>query len=336
MDDQIAALAREIQSNRERLHGRIRELRENQKTDPTDSNLAFKVQKTGFPGSVGAVDSGLISYSVHGADIVAVRTAGVIFRYQNSKLETSELVCDPTSNPQIEIANSLDEHDGRVFVSLVRLKHELTKAIEVIRMHRPEMMLMDGSLVPLPCDRPSSGSELAPFYAQVVALYHELYATADNSNTRLCGAIKDSRSRRIARGFGFDCSDSVFFDHAFEHGERSAAHDYFDDKNRDNDFENVGKRLRFFYMKVSIRDIPLRIEFLKPDDSASIDASKLENQIASKIFALSDISENFAYPAVLVEADLRAAMDQYDAKHLESTLASFEIKPLRRNDRPFR
>ena len=58
---------------------------------------------------------------------------------------------------------------------------------------------------------------------------------------------------------------------------------------------------------------------------------------ASLLFSLSAISENFAYPAVLIEADMCAALDPREIEPLENSLHSLAgIRPLRRNQRPFR
>ena len=47
---------------------------------------------------------------------------------------------------------------------MVRLRSELRCAIECVAKYEPDALLMDGSLLPLPNDRPPQGSELGPLF----------------------------------------------------------------------------------------------------------------------------------------------------------------------------
>jgi len=327
MFDAIATLAKTIHEGRERLRKRIVAIR------TEGGTKILKTKRTGFPKSVAAIDSGFVTYSMHGADIVAVRSAGAVFYYSHDSLTNSVLVSDDTPDPQVEIKHALDEHDSGVYRSLVRLKYELLRAIEIVEKYSPEFLFLDGSLLPLACDRPAASSELMQMHAEIIKTYRRLYETCDRRGTQLCGIVKDSRSIRFAKKAGFDCSDSVFFGMLLEAVEYSEIVRYFDEanKNTEKEFNLVAERIGFFYLKASKEEIPLRVEFLQKSQNKFDD-----EQIVSVIFSLSSISESFAYPAVLVEADLRAAINQHDVKHIESTLLSFGISPMRRDNRPFR
>ena len=78
-------------------------------------------------------------------------------------------------------------------------------------------------------------------------------------------------------------------------------------------------------------DRPLRVEFLEGE--------KKYGEIIGVIASLSKINRNYAYPAVLIDADLRAAMDPLELERAKRSLSLFagpELLQLRRNSRPFR
>jgi hypothetical protein len=102
---------------------------------------------------------------------------------------------------------------------------------------------------------------------------------------------------------------------------------YLEDKAPNRDVASLGEHINVFYLKPSRNDLPLRIEVMDSD----------VGQAASLICSLSAISDNFAYPAILVEADMCAALDPGELESVEATLLSLSgMRPLRRNSRPFR
>jgi len=321
MKERIAALAREIKTGYDGIRGKARAAR------AADASLAVPVSRSPVTGSVCAVDGGLLAQRMHGADIVVVRAVGVNFIYQNSKLKTFSH--HPSRSPQfeVELKNSLDEHGANAFRSLVRLRHELACAVSMIEKFSPDALFIDGSLLPVPSDRPADGSGLSTQYAEVLALYGKLVDSAKAKNCLLCGVIKDSRSRKLSERLGFSCSDSLLCNFLLDEGERTQAMPYFEANPPSKDLAALGKNISAFYLKPSKSDLPLRIELL----------GKEVDKAASLVCSLSSISENFAYPAVLVEADMCAALDPREMEPIEGALLSLSgLRPLRRNSRPFR
>jgi len=339
MDERFLSLLSSIRAKQSHLRSSAISMRR-EKPD-----LVRKVHQSKSPAlslSVCAVDGGLVSQRMHGSDIVITRAVGVHFVYDGSRLVSFDHFPSKSVEPVIEFKNALDEHEANVFKSLIRLKHELSCAISILEKYSPDLLLLDGSLWLVPSDRPQSGSELAPLYQEVVSLFKKLYSLCgvkrgDKAQTRLCGVIKDSRSRKLARDLGLDCSDTVLCRYMLEAGERTAVMPYFDDEQKEPD--GFAKRLKVLYLKPSEQDLPLRVEFLG-DDGHQVDAGKTpgseEDSVASLIHSLSSISESFAYPAILVEADMCAAMDSREIEHIQNQLSSLDIQPLRRNSRPFR
>ncbi len=139
--------------------------------------------------------------------------------------------------------------------------------------------------------------------------------------------IKDSRSRKLSKEVGAGCSDSLLCSYLLDGGERTGEMKYFEDKSPNKELAALGEGIRVFYLKPSKSDLPLRIEVLDSDVSRA----------ASVICALSSISESFAYPAVLIEADMCAALEPAELESIEASLQTLSgMRPLRRNSRPFR
>jgi hypothetical protein len=257
---------------------------------------------------------------MHGVDIVITRAAGVNFIYENSKIKSFSY--HPSKSPEsvVEIQSALDDHEANIFRSLIRLKHELKCALALLEKYSPELLLMDGSLLPLPSDIPPKDSELYSLYQEVLGLYQTLYS---NKDSLLCGVIKDSRARRMSN---LKYSDSVLCSYLLDECERTEEMNYFGD-HPPKELASLGKHVKIFYLKPAKHDLPLRIEVLGDE----IDKA------ASIICSLSAISEHFAYPAILIEADMCAALNPNEMQSIESYLQSMAgIKPLRRNFRPFR
>jgi len=339
MDERFLSLIETIRKKQNQLRIRASAIR---KEKPDLTKRVDSIPKLSLSLSVCAVDGGLFSMRLHGSDVVATRAVGVHFVYDGSKLERFEHFPSKTVEPVIEFRNALDEHEANVFRSLVRLKHELSCAISLLEKFSPDLLLMDGSLWTVPSDRPQSGSELASFYSEIISLYKKLYSLCDSQRTKtqLCGVIKDSRSRRLAKESGLECSDTVLCDYLLEAGERTSFFPYFEDNQKEP--EGFWDRLKIFYIKPSEQDLPLRIEFLGGNEkkysgaSANGGVDVEDDRIASLILALSSISETFAYPAILIEADMCAAMDAGEIEHIQNQLLQSDIRPLRRNSRPFR
>jgi hypothetical protein len=321
MKERIASLASEIRRTYESLRQRAHEARD------SDPSLVSKVGKAPIPASVCAVDGGLLAQRVHGADIVLCRAVGVNFVYESSRLREFSYHPSKSPEPRVEFRSSLDEHEANVFSSLVRLREELGCAISSLEKFSPAVLLMDGSLLPLPSDHPGGGSQLGPLYSEVLSLYSGLFRKCSEKGCVLCGVVKDSRARKLSKPLGVNCSDGILCGYLLDEWERTKALPYFDDKAPSKELAALGERVSVFYLKPSKNDLPLRIEAYDCD----------EGHAASLVCGLCAISERFAYPAILIEADMCAALEPKEMEFIEESLVSLSgMKPLRRNSRPFR
>ena len=95
------------------------------------------------------------------------------------------------------------------------------------------------------------------------------------------------------------------------------------------------EKVHAFYLKPAEFDRPLRVEFLSNGNIA-----KQASRIASIVYTQSSMHREYAYPTVLIEADMRARLKPDEIsivynKILDKLSKGFKIK-LRRDNRPFK
>jgi hypothetical protein len=342
---EIADTIRKTESARAELAARLRFNSGKVAYEETlERELVIPISVAPIEGKIAAVDSGIAGEELHGFDFLLMRTVGVSFDYKGSRVTAHKYF--PSALPKMvyDVRSGLDSHDVMWHKSLFRLKGELTCAQQLIEAHSPTAMLMDGSIAPLLSDKPAEESEMRPLYDEVVAAYRSLYETAWKSNCALLGVIKDSRSRRLieiiqkhAQEEGFvHTSDTNFIHFLLNEGERTCAFSYSSAPSTHNVLKDLGEwseKILSFYLKPVRDDRPLRVEFLS--------GQKTFNEIASLVHSLSRLHKSYAYPAVLIDADLRAALSEDEFERAYGSLFSKlgrspSLLRLRRNTRPFR
>jgi len=300
-----------------------------------ESKLVFPVSDSGLDCSVCGIDGGLLYERLHGIDLLLGRAVAVNFVYEKSAVKSFSHFPSRFPEHSLELKSGLDEHEAGLWKSLFRLKKEISVAISTLDKFSPEIILLDGSILPLPSDRPAESSSLFEEYIELVSLFGKLYSECKKRDCILAGVIKDTRAKRLVElvDKSLDVPDTVFAGHLLDEKERTCAFSYSDNKSQPvlKDLEEHSGTLKVFYLRPSKEDIPLRIEYL--------DCGKSADEIASSICSLSSVSRSFAYPAVLIEADLCAAMDSVEMEGVKKQLFALSkggIRPLRRNSRPFR
>jgi len=349
MPDRLAEIAAQIASTEKARAELAQRLRFNsgkiEYSETLERELVHKVALVPVDGTIAAVDGGIVGEELHGFNFLLMRAVGALFTYKASKAVSHAYF--PSSLPpmQYDVRSGLDSHDVMLHNSLFRLKGELSLAAALIQKHSPACLMMDGSIAPLLSDKPSEESEMRPLYEEVLAAYQSLYESAWKANTTLVGVIKDSRSRRFIEivqkhsqgepGFAHT-SDTNFLYFMLDAGERTCAFTYSSASSKHPILKDLGQwseKILSFYLKPVKDDRPLRVEFLSGQRTFS--------EIASLVHSLSCTHKSYAYPAILIEADLRAAMppDEFERAYgsLFSRLGrSASLMRLRRNERPFR
>ncbi len=349
MPDRLAEIAEQIASTEKAREELAKRLRFNsgkmEYPETLERELVLPVQSISVEGTIAAVDGGIVGEELHGFDLLLMRAVGTIFTYRDSKAVSHSYF--PSSLPplQYDVRSGLDSHEVMLHNSLFRLRGELTLAASLIQKHSPACLMMDGSIAPLLSDKPSEESEVRPLYDEVLAAYQSLYESAWKANTTLLGVIKDSRSRRFIdivqkhsqneQGFAHT-SDTNFLYFMLEAGERTCAFTYSSASSKHPILKDLGQwseKILSFYLKPVKDDRPLRVEFLSGQRTFS--------EIASLVHSLSCHHKAYAYPAILIEADLRAALAPDEFERAYGTLfsrlgRSSSLLRLRRNTRPFR
>ena len=302
--------------------------------------------------SVAAVDGGIVAEELHSVDLVLARACAAVFWYENGKLKKH--CYHPSSRPEHEttIDYSLESHEFNLLKELVRLETEISTAAATVEKHSPNYLFLDGSIVPLASSKPAKESGLAWRWQDLVGEYKKLFAVAEQKNCEVVGIVKDSRSKQLIDVLRADAAagkllapfsaflsktnDTSFFYSVLEPGQRTAVFSYSEadtpvlrDLGQENKFEA-------FYLQAVKYDRPLRVEFLKSGRNGQ------EEKIASLVYSLSKTNRQYGYPAVLIEADLRAAADPQELEIARQKITdrlgpgAATVFRLRRNVRPFR
>ncbi len=319
--------------------------------------LFFPVERTNFSGKVAAVDGGVLGEEFSAADLVVSRAVAVCFEYENGKLKGQQRL-PQVSRPEAFAEFGLESFEFNLYKSLVRLELEVSRAREAIEKFAPDFLFLDGAILPLPHDKPSAESAIAEKYSRVVDGYLKLFSLAIEKNCTLAGVVKDSNSRHFLKTIAGQKSgaasrlgevlgktnDSSFLHSLLREAERTAAFSFSESENPVlRDFGKIGGKVCGFYAKPSEYDRPLRVDFLLPKGRGEKTGEEIGfvQALASVVHSLSCIHRAYAYPAVLIEADLRAALDPREleaAKKLAFSKSKFShsTMQLRRNARPFR
>lgn len=312
--------------------------------------LFFPVPKQLFSGTIAGVDSGFVDKPLFGFSLLLVRAVGVAFELKDSKLQKAHYVPRAFSFPLPRLnTESVDALELGVSNGLSRLVDELDTALALVEMHRPDVLFLDGSLLPQYTGPVPKSSSLYPVFSRVLGRVQSLFALCQKEGVELVGCVEDSRATRFsalaidALSLPMDGArpvfDSVLLDYALSHRERTAAFLYADPPEQHALLSQLEKKWQSavfaMYLRPSSHDRPLRVEFLSSPAEA---ASKAE-VLAPIVQAVSGSHREYAYPTVLIEADLRARLKPQEIdtvyNKILDRLGRHRTRALRRNARPF-
>jgi hypothetical protein len=298
----------------------------------------------------GGVDSGFVSKKLSFIDVVLLRCAGVVFDYSKGKVAKTTYLPGFFRFPvPFLIKNALEEDELRCSTSLIRLKEEVRLSKELIEKHKPDYFFVDGSVVPQYQDKPRAESLINEQYHSIVDEFESFYEVAIENDCVLIGAIEDSRGSRfkgileerfVPKDFLNGLQDSAVLDYFLEQGERTVSFSYTQNISNHailKDFDRKwSEQVHGMYLKPSVFDHPLRIEFLSPKNLLE---TRTE-EVASVAFALSSLHREYAYPSVLIEADMRARLSPEEIDVVFNKISDRLSKNIkirqRRGNRPFR
>jgi len=342
--DEIAERIKGVEGERQKLAFELRASKAQYK-HALERELVYSIDERAPEGGVCAIDGGLLAQEFYGFDLLLGRAVAANFNYLGGKLAGHEY--HPSSSPE-PTANALGGLDLREFAwhqSLFRLENELRVAAEALEKFKPKLLLLDGSVAPQIADKPGGGSELRGLYEDVIAKYRVLYELAERRKCALVGVIKDSRGKRFMEIVGkghpalerlSGTTDTSFLQHLLRERERTFMFNYVSTPGHDpviKDLGDWGGKVIAFYLRQSNHDRPMRVEF--------IEGTGDPEEIAGTLSWLSRINSRYAYPAVLIEADMRAALDKREMDRAYRSLflkagGEQHVLKLRRDERPFR
>ncbi len=320
-----------------------------------EEHLVYPVKPVLPYGRIGGVDSGFVEKSIHSIALVLIRAAGVIFEYRDGKVVDSVYYPGYYQFPVPHLTNyALDSDELTCSKSLLRLREEINAAKELIVQYKPEFLFLDGSIIPQYLDKPRKDSQVNELYHGLLRNFESLYELAEAHGVTLIATVEDSRGSRFRQIVQEEILpahpvadpkrlenlfDSGLLEHLLKRGERSFAFTYSKSIREhpilmDLD-EKWGKNIHAFYLKPSDYDRPLRVEFIHRNHSLTPSVDR----IASIVYALASLHREYAYPSVLIEADLRARLKPEEInivynKIIDKLGKSVKLR-LRRENRPF-
>ncbi|MCX6798617.1 MAG: DNA double-strand break repair nuclease NurA [Candidatus Diapherotrites archaeon] len=326
--------------------------------DILEETLVSTVKKSELDCSIAGVDSGFIGKDLLALDLTLIRSVGVVFEYKRGKVSAAHYHPVAYSFPEPHIGSaSLEFDEFLCSKSIQRLLKEVGTAKELIARFSPRYCFLDGSIVPQYADKPRKDSKIKSAYHKLLEEFQSLYALAEKKGCELVACVEDSRGSRFRKilqervlaerrslcGQLDDCYDAVILDYLLKSGERSFAFSYTGSIKEHPilmDFEERwAKAVHAFYLKPVEFDRPVRVEFLHTGGGADGSLTKHADEIAGIVFAQSCMHREYAFPAVLIEADFHARLTPqeieivYD-KILNKLGKSFRLR-MRRDNRPF-
>lgn len=289
------------------------------------------------------VDGGLARKALHGLDLILHRAVAAQFHYRDGELDDAAYLPERTPSPDVEcVTRNADRQEVDRRATLLRLDAEVSAAQEAVP--GSDLVMLDGSLLPRPGDRPDGEGPLAERYEDVRDGYRELYRRAEEHGTSVAGIVEDSRSSRLCTVLEehgvppelvADGRDTVILTYLLDPGERTLVTPYSDDGHpvvTDMDLED---HFYVFYLRSVEKDRPVRVEFYAPDSPV-----QRAEELAARLLALCGEGSSYGIPPVLIEADQRAKLGGNEVdlltKRVAAKLAHLPgVGDLRRERRPF-
>ena len=336
------------------------------KSDILQEKLVFETLPISLKGlKLVAVDGGLLNRSLRGIDINIVRAIGVIFQFDPEDNPISEYFPKAFPAPKLLVdLNPGSSRESQINASLERALSELRLIVDLLDQHTCNLILLDGSIIPQPGDKPHAPSLITDKYSELIDVFETVYTQCLRQNILFAGIIKDSRQTRFTEILGrvipflkdeivqkimeldyrkalSSTRDTDILYRILEPGERtcvfkSAKAPFKHPTLMDFHDKKWGRMINAFYLKTVQYDHPIRIEFL----STEPDPIQTAKKIAGVTLNLSSHNAEFGFPSILVEADARAQLVDNDLDFIVDEITNKtqdinSLKPLRRAQKPF-
>lgn len=310
-----------------------------------DTQFVTHINQTNLAGlTIAGVDGGLVKKNFRSMDLILTRAIGVIFQFGLESSPNVEFYPDPFPEPIIKpVMISLSSSELDQYASLERITAELRVTLSIMDEFHTDIILVDGSLLYHPRDRPPSGSLAYEKFQETIALYRQIYHKARKKRTTLVGIVKDTRSTRVVGIIGeilphiirdpaiFELMqgidyrwllkisrDSDILDTFLEEGERTFSFRYsveFPENTGflSEDIKEWASSIWVTYLKTARDDSPLRLEIFGSDNDQP---SEMINKALSAILPVSCHHPEYGLPSPIVEADTRARIGNNETRFI--------------------
>jgi len=317
--DEIVNKISYLESKRLKIGKFLKEINDSMKIGPNeeikDEKTINKVSTSQTDKmSVLGIDGGIVKHSYHGLDLMLTRSVGVNFVHSDGKLEKVDYYpnSNPTPNP-IVIFDSFSDLELSSCYNFERQTMEVLTAIEAAEKFKPDMVLLDGSIIPHYVPKPDNPI-LKEYYKTLIETYKTLFELSESKKFILAGVVEDSRgvkfcdilNRRILSQVKSEVTkelrlvlgktkDSNLLYYALDKGERTCVFNY--SQNPDihpvlKEFSDMNDSFFSFYLKTVDFDRPLRIDFV-----CFHDVSDVVNKLSTVMMQTSGHS-GYGLPAV--------------------------------------
>jgi len=326
--DKIDSIIDSINNKEQKIESIAKELRS------TYPDLFKKITNSKLDQiQIAGIDGGLIRKEYLGASIIIYRAIGTIFSYEDGKLENTIYLPNSTIEPRYKISEPFeDPNDLDKLAGITRMKEEIKRATECAS-EKPDLVILDGAIIPHPSLEPKSSSILKYEYKDLIDSINKLIQVCKDMNVLLAGVIEDSRSNSFVKQLNIkeSLSDIQLTSYLLKKNESTLLYQTELPKK----FNKLKENIFNIFIRPTEYDRPIRIQFLSTDDP-----EKTSRTIASLINPISGHHCEYAAPTVLIEADQRAKLSSKELEFIESEIRTkLGNKPtlldLRRNTRPF-
>ncbi len=299
---------------------------------------------------VAGVDGGCYVFEELSISLLALRAASAIMTIDGGKVVSVEHVPAGYIAPKVLLVEDDEDDAGRALsIQTMRVLEEVALAKRLAENKKPDILFLHGPLLPHFLARAAtldSGNGEKPArsrYRAVLQNLAEIVRRADESGMVVAGVVEDSRGRTLLSTIEDEVSAGGMSD--------TAALDIIMRKNQytmpvlytnpavNNTLSYLYPELRraldrvfVFYLKNAEADVPIRIEFYKPE---AFTIEETAEKIARSVVAQT-LTSTYSVPAVLVEADRRARITKKEAELLLlRELGSEALKLVKRRKRRF-
>ncbi|MFQ3275445.1 MAG: hypothetical protein ACI9SF_000595 [Candidatus Nanohaloarchaea archaeon] len=269
------------------------------------------------PGKIAGIDGGLVRKRYSSADVIAVRAVAAVFGFNKIGLEEANYIPEKSPDPEFHVFDPQDQEGLDRKAEAERLKAETRIAMEA--QQTADKVFMDGSIVP----SYSKDEKVMENYSRLLSNAEPgsfIGVVEDSYGTSLTDMLEDKTGLELG-----NIRDTILMDSILSEGERSFVRKYSKGpaehpvmKKMSPDYVNM---IHTFYVKLSSKDLPLRIDYFgEPEDA---------DEIAGELMALKS-SERYTVPSPVLEADRKAKIPENYLKRLEKRFSPREKRRDRR------